>query len=171
MYFVAVPNQNIEQEQTKKGQHCRLPAFWGCCMPCPQAPLPASWAIWQSNADKAVSATQLCKSACVSLVPCAVLFLDTFFLKTVPPTPADRIHCPVLPAGGIQSGKRRWFPGGFHSIPWKNISGNWHAKRWGHEGSFEGKGSTKGTKKKLIMKNSWELWKKGKRQLSRDRLD
>lgn len=89
MYFVAVSNQNIEQEQTEKGQHCSFPAFWGCCMPCPQAPLPASWAIWQNNADKALSATQLCKSACVSLAPCAVLYLDSFSLKTVPPTPGQ----------------------------------------------------------------------------------
>lgn len=50
----------------------------------------------QSKANKAASATWLCKSARASLEPCAVTFLVTFCLKTMIPTPAqaaDRIHC------------------------------------------------------------------------------
>lgn len=49
--------------------------------------------IGQSKANKAASATRLCKFAHASLEPCAVSIVVTFCLKTMPPIPvqaADR---------------------------------------------------------------------------------
>lgn len=93
-------------------------------------------------------------SALVSLAPYAVLFLTTFFLKTISACRLDALS--------LAKGDKSQLP--FHSLINLSKESMCQKVKIGRV-LREGKGKeTKGSVDKLTRKNRWELWQKGRKE-------